>query len=74
MRILNLWFSVIGRTDRPRISRGMYSTHKEVRVDIFDYIEASQNRTRRHTKLGSMARQLDVAVEDALEVPELTDS
>jgi putative transposase len=40
---------------KERIRKRIYKTRDLVRADIFDYIEALYNRTRRHSHLGGIS-------------------
>ncbi len=38
-----------------KTAKKVYRTHDQARVDVFDYIEAFYNRTRRHSHLGDVS-------------------
>ena len=38
-----------------RIARKVYRTRDDVKADVFDYIEAFYNRTRRHSHMGGVS-------------------
>lgn len=44
--------SLFDSLKRERIRKRIYKTRDLARADIFEYIEALYNRTRRHTHLG----------------------
>jgi putative transposase len=40
---------------KERIQKRIYKTRDLARADVFDYIEAFYNRTRRHSHLGGIS-------------------
>lgn len=47
--------SFFGAMKRERVNRKKYRTRDAARADIFDYIEVSYNRKRRHCYLGNIS-------------------
>ncbi|SFD38513.1 Integrase core domain-containing protein [Devosia psychrophila] len=47
--------SFFSRLKKERIRKRVYKTRDLARADIFDYIEAFYNRTRRHSHIGCVS-------------------
>ncbi|MCW3482027.1 IS3 family transposase, partial [Neisseriaceae bacterium JH1-16] len=47
--------SFFSRLKKERIRKRLYKTRDLARSDVFDYIEAFDNRTRRHSHLGGIS-------------------
>lgn len=43
---------------KERIRKRIYKTRDLAKSDVFDYIEAFYNRTRRHTRLGGISPEV----------------
>lgn len=47
--------SFFGSLKKERVRNRIYRTREEARADLFDYIEAFYNRTRRHSHIGGVS-------------------